>query len=96
MWTGCITMDSKYSNDSTLRPEVRSTRQKNTKGRQMAERTEERRNRFTGKVALLTDEEALIHDQVFVCEALGKWNEMQKNLDKFSRLNPKAYMVLLD
>ena len=62
----------------------------------MAERTEERRNRFTGKVALLTDEEALIHDQVFVCEALGKWNEMQKNLDKFSRLNPKAYMVLLE
>ena len=25
-----------------------------------------------------------------------KWDEMQKNLDKFSRLNPKAYMVLLD
>ena len=47
----------------------------------MAERTEERRNRFTGKVALLTDEEAIIHDQVFVCEALGKWDEMQKNLD---------------
>ena len=62
----------------------------------MAEYTEERRNRFTGKVAVLTEEEARIHDQVFVCEALGKWDEMQKNLDKFRRLNPKAYMVLLD
>ena len=62
----------------------------------MAERTEERRNRFTGKVAVLTKEEAAIHDQVFVCEALGKFKDMQKNLDKFSRLNPKAYMVLLD
>jgi len=62
----------------------------------MAERTEERRNRFTGKVAVLTKEEANIHDQVYVCEAQEKWDEMQKNLDKFSRLNPKAYMVLLD
>ena len=62
----------------------------------MAERTEERRNRLTAKVAVLTDDEARIHDQVFVCEALGKWDEMQKNLYKFSRLNPKAYMVLLD
>jgi len=62
----------------------------------MAERTEERRNRFTGKIAVLTKEEADIHDQVFVCEALEKWDDMQKNLDKFSRLNPKAYMVLLD
>ena len=49
----------------------------------MAERTEERRNRFTGKVAVLTKEEADIHDQVFVCEALGKFKDMQKNLDKF-------------
>ena len=62
----------------------------------MEERTEERRNRFTGKVAVLTEQEAKIHDQVFVCEALEQWDEMQKNLDKFSRLNPKAYVVLLD
>ena len=55
-----------------------------------------RRNRFTGESIELTKEEADIHDQVFVCEALGKFNDMQKNLDKFSRLNPKAYMVLLD
>ena len=60
------------------------------------ERTEERRNRFTGQREFLTKEEADIHDSVFVHEALEQWPEMQKALDKFSRLNPKAYMTLLD
>ena len=44
----------------------------------------------------LTKEEADIHDSVFVHEALEQWTDMQKALDKFSRLNPKAYMTLLD
>lgn len=55
-----------------------------------------RRNRFTGKTVELTKEEADIHDSVFVHEALEQWDEMQKASDKFSRLNPKAYMTLLD
>ena len=59
-------------------------------------KTEERRNRFTGQREFLTKEEADIHDSVFVHEALEQWPEMQKALDKFSRLNPKAYMTLLD
>jgi len=60
------------------------------------ERTEERRNRFTGQREFLTKQEADIHDQVFYHEALEQWGKMQKALDKFSRLNPKAYMTLLD
>ena len=55
-----------------------------------------RRNRFNGKTVELTKEEAEIHDQVFYHEALEQWDKMQKCLDKFSRLNPKAYMTLLD
>ena len=55
-----------------------------------------RRNRFNGETVELTKEEADIHDQVFYHEALEQWDEMQKCLDKFSRLNPKAYMTLLD
>jgi hypothetical protein len=43
-------------------------------------KTEERRNRFTGAREFLTVEEA----------------DLQRALDKFSRLNPKAYMTLLD
>jgi len=55
-----------------------------------------RRNRFNGETVELTKEEADLHDQVFYHEALEQWDKMQKCLDKFSRLNPKAYMTLLD
>ena len=60
------------------------------------ERTEERKNRFNGKSVELTKEQADLHDQVFYHEALEQWDEMLKAKDKFCRLNPKAYMVLLD
>ena len=62
----------------------------------MTERTEERKNRFTGQREFLTKEEADLHDQVFYHEALEQWDKMLKAKDKFSRLNPKAYMTLLD
>ena len=55
-----------------------------------------RRNRFNGKTVELTKEEADLHDQVFYHEALNQWDEMLKAKDKFSRLNPSAYMTLLD
>ena len=60
------------------------------------ERTEERRNRFTNKREYLTKEEADLHDKVFYHEALEQWDAMLKCKVKFSRLNPKAYMTLLD
>jgi len=62
----------------------------------MTDRTEERRNRFTDAREFLTKEEAQLHDKVFVHEALEEYPQMQKCIDKFSRLNPKAYMTLLD
>ena len=55
-----------------------------------------RRNRFNGETVELTKEEADLHDQVFYHEALDQWDLMNKAKDKFCRLNPKAYMVLLD
>ena len=55
-----------------------------------------RRNRFNGKTVELTKEEADLHDKVFYHEALEQWDAMLKCKDKFSRLNPKAYMTLLD
>ena len=45
---------------------------------------------------MLTEEEAVLHDSVKQAEQTGDWDKMQKDLDKFSRLNPKAYMTLLD
>ena len=72
-------------------------------------RTEERRNRFNGESVMLTKQEAVIHDKIFLCEvaatiedktlgtgASKHWKTMRKHLDWFRRNNAKAYMVLLD
>ena len=72
-------------------------------------RTEERKSRFTGESILLTKEEAMKHDAIFLAEimatledkTLGEgaskhWETMRKHLDWFRRNNAKAYMVLLD
>ena len=45
---------------------------------------------------MLTRDEAMLHDVVKQAEAMGEHDKMQKALSKFSRLNPKAYMTLLD
>jgi hypothetical protein len=73
------------------------------------ERTEERKNRFTGESIMLTKEEALKHDQIFMAEAIATiedktlgtgaskhWETMRKLLNWFRRNNAEAYMVLLD
>ena len=77
---------------------------------QTKERTEERRNRFTGESIMLTKEEANRHDAIFVNElqatiedkerddiGISKfWEFVRRDLDWFRKHNPKAYMVLLD
>ncbi len=73
------------------------------------ERTEERRNRFNGESVMLTKEEAIKHDQIFMAEVMATiedrelgyggskhWDIVRKNIDWFRRKNAKAYMVLLD
>ncbi len=73
------------------------------------ERTEERKNRFSGESIMLTKQEAKRHDELFLCElmatledkTLGQgaskhWETMRKHLDWFMKHNAKAYMVLLD
>ena len=72
-------------------------------------KTEERRNRFTGESIMLTKEEAIKHDRIFINELgatledkeLGKgvsklWDKVRADLDWFRKNNAKAYMVLLD
>ena len=72
-------------------------------------KTEERRNRFTGESIMLTKEEANKHDAIFINElaatiedkTLGYggsklWEKVRKDLNWFRRHNAKAYMVLLD
>ena len=70
-------------------------------------RTEERKNRFSGQSYMLTKEEAEKHDTIFLAEALAEFHTdpaakdrhygiMRKHLDWFRKNNAEAYMVLLD
>ena len=45
---------------------------------------------------MLTPEEHKLYITIKEAEFDGDYNTMQKCLDKFSRLNAKAYMTLLD
>ena len=73
------------------------------------ERTEERKNRFNGESVMLTKEEAIKHDRIFINELgatledkeLGYgvsklWDKVRADLDWFRKNNAEAYMVLLD
>jgi hypothetical protein len=74
------------------------------------ERTEERKNRFTGESIMLTKEEAKIHDRLFINElaatledkaagfdgASKLWDKVRADINWFTKHNAKAYMVLLD
>ena len=55
-----------------------------------------RTNPFSQQSELLTLEEAKLYDKVKQDEIDENYEDMQKGLDKFSRLNVKAYMILLD
>ena len=74
------------------------------------ERTEERKNRFTGQSIMLTKEESIIHDRIFINELAATledkaagvdgtsklWKKVRKDLNYFRQHNADAYMVLLD
>ena len=73
-------------------------------------KTEERKNRFNGESVMLTKEESIIHDRIFINElaatledkAVGVdgtsklWNKVRKDINYFRQHNAAAYMVLLD
>ena len=72
-------------------------------------KTEERKNRFTGQSIMLTKEESIIHDRIFMNELAATledkvsgygssklWDKVRKDINYFRQHNAKAYMVLLD
>jgi len=70
-------------------------------------KTEERKNRFSGESYMLTKEEADRHDCIFLAESMAEFHAdpdtkdkhykiMRKHLNWFRQHNAKAYMVLLD
>ena len=73
------------------------------------DKTEERKNRFNGESVMLTKEEAIIHDRIFINELsatledkeLGYggsklWDKVRADINWFRKNNAEAYMVLLD
>jgi len=84
--------------------ELRSNRKNST------EKTEERKNRFTGQSIMLTKEESIIHDRIFINEMEATledkdagvdgtsklWDKVRKDINYFRQHNAEAYMVLLD
>ena len=53
-------------------------------------------NPFSGQSIDLTEDEHKVYMQVKQDEVDEKYDSMQKGLSKFSKMNAKAYMVLLD
>ena len=53
-------------------------------------------NPYSGESAMLTPDEHKLYIEIKEHERDEEYNEMQKKLDKFSRLNASAFMVLLD
>ena len=53
-------------------------------------------NPYSGQSTMLTDEEHKLYIEIKQAEWDEEYNTMQKGLDKFSRMNAKAYMILLD
>ena len=74
------------------------------------EKTEERKNRFNGESIMLTKEESIIHDRIFINEMEATledqdagvdgtsklWDKVRKDINYFRQHNAEAYMVLLD
>ena len=53
-------------------------------------------NEYSGQSAMLTPEEYKLFIWIKEAEINENYDDMQKGLDKFSRMNASAYMSLLD
>lgn len=54
------------------------------------------RNPFSGETCTLIPEELAVYDYLKGCEMLGDYDGVRKGLDWFAKMNPEAYMTLLD
>ena len=53
-------------------------------------------NPYSGQSEMLTTYESILYGNIIKAEQDEDYETMQKLLDKFSKLNPSAYMTLLD
>ena len=59
-------------------------------------RTIKTTNPYSGQSTMLNKEEYALYHIIKGAEILVNYNVVRKGLDKFSRMNAEAYMVLLD
>ena len=53
-------------------------------------------NPYSGESAMLSEEEFALYHLIKHAEETEQWKAVEKGLSKFSRMNAKAYMTLLD
>ena len=53
-------------------------------------------NPYSGQSAMLSEEEFALYHLILHAEKTEQYDAMQKGLTKFSKMNAKAYMTLLD
>jgi len=59
-------------------------------------RTIKTTNPYSGQSTMLNKEEYALYHIIKNAEMVGRYDVVQKGLYKFSRMNAKAYMTLLD
>ena len=59
-------------------------------------RTIKTTNPYSGQSTMLNKEEYALYHIIKGAEMVGRYDVVQKGLDKFSRMNAAAYMTLLD
>ena len=64
--------------------------------KQTKERKVKITNPYSGQSEMLTQSEAIHYFMIKRFEKLGAYELMQEGLSRFSKMNPKAYMTLLD
>ena len=62
----------------------------------MTERNIKVTNPYSGQSEMLTMYESILYGNIIKAEQNEDYETMQRLLSKFSKLNPKAYMTLLD
>ena len=62
----------------------------------MTERNIKVTNPYSGQSEMLTMYESILYGNIIKAEQNEDYETMQRLLDKFSRMNAKAYMTLLD
>jgi hypothetical protein len=54
------------------------------------------KNPFSGEACMLSPEEVAVYDYLKGCELMGDYTSLRRALEWFMKVNPSAYMTLLD